>query len=533
MNGPPLARAALVLSLGNVGSRILGLAREQVIAGLFGAVAATDAFRVSSRVPLALYDLLVGGMVSSALVPVFSSYLAAGRRRELGELWGSLAGLALLILAGAAAALALAAPLLVDVLAAGYPPDVRDLSVELLRFLLPSLVFMGLSGLLMALLYAQRHFGLPALALMAYNLGVVVAGLALYRAMGIFSLALGVLAGAGLQMALQASDLRGLPVRLALNLQHPGVARVLRLYLPVALGLVVSTLGIAVDTNLASRTGEGNLAAMGFATTLVQFPLGLVAAAVSAAMLPDLARHAEALGTPGDPGAHDTALTAYRQALAQGLKLVLVTIIPATLGLLALREPLVRLLFQRGAFDATAAQRTSVAFLAYAPGLPAAAVDQVLISGFYARQQTLQPVLVGVMGVGVYLAVGLALLAPLGMPGLALANSAQWVAHMAVMLLLTHRGLGGLQGLGLRATLLRSLAASGVMLATLRIAGWLIPPDAAAGAPALALSLALALLAAALGYLGALARIGPAEARLLASALRTRLATGGPGSVAP
>lgn len=564
MRHPPLAQAALILALGNIGSRVLGLAREQVIAGLFGATAVTDAFRVSFRVPLALYDLLMGGMVSSALVPVFSGELAAERRSELGTLVGTLLNLVVVIMAGVVLALVAAAPFLVRALATGYPEEVRTLSVGLVRLLVPSLLFMGASGLFTAMLYAQHRFVLPAVAGMAYNAGIVLVALMLHQRFGVTSLVLGVLAGAGLQMLLQSQALRGISYRPRLSLRHPGVGQIARLYLPVALGLIVSTVGIAIDTNLASRTGEGNLAAMGFATTLVQFPLGLVATAVSSALLPSLSRHAQATdeaaavsepssqlpGSDVPPGlaalqdaspedatamvegtdTSDTVpSTAYKEALAQGLKLVLLTIIPATLGLLVLRKPLVQLLFQRGAFDALAAERTSAAFLAYSPGLPAAAIDQVLIYGFYARKRTLPPVLVGVMGVGVYVAVGLALLGPLGMPGLALANSAQWVSHMVVMWVLTHSSVGGLSGLGLLAAALRALLASGIMLGVLLAAGALISLETTVGTLALGASLTALLIAGALTYVGALALIGRNEVHFLADAFRARVRSGGSG----
>lgn len=513
----PLARSALIIGLGNVGSRVLGLLRELVIAALFGATAPTDAFRVAFRVPLALYDLFIGGMISAALVPVFSGL--TGDRALLTRLISALLTLIVLVLLLVVALLLLAAPWLMPLLAAGYPPEVQQLSVDLVRVLMPSLIFMGLSGVLTALLYAQERFQLPAVAIMAYNAGMVVAALLLHQVFGIASLAIGVLAGAAFQVVLQSPGLRGLPLRPSIDFSDPAVRQVFRLYFPVALGLVVSAAGIAIDTNLASRTGAGNLAAMGFATTLVQFPLGLVATGVSAAVLPSLSRSFQA-ATPG----HDAGVIAdpagYRAALGLGLRLVVVTILPAAVGLTLLREGVIRLLFQRGAFDALAAQRTSSAFLAYAPGLPAAAVDQVLVYGFYARKQTLQPVLVGVVAVGVYLAVGLALLQPLGMPGLALANSAQWTVHMLIMALLTYRSLTGLSGIGLWPTIARTVAATAALAGALTVAAALLP--SATGSDALTASavvVALVIIGAAV-YLAALALVGREELRLLASAFR-------------
>jgi len=259
--------------------------------------------------------------------------------------------------------------------------------------------------------------------------------------------------------------LRGMPLSLLFQPRHPAVRKIAALYTPVALGLAVSAVGVAIDTNLASRTGEGSLAAMRFATTLVQLPLGLVATAVTSAILPTLSRYGPSVLT----GAGRGDLVEYKSYLALGMKVVLLAIMPAAVGLVLLREPVVQILFQRGNFDAEATQRTALAFLGYTPSLPAAAMDQMLIFAFYALKNTLVPVAVGLLGVGIYLAVALALISPLGFFGLALANSAQIVSHALVLLALLWRTVGGLSGLDLGPTLAKVLAASlamvGVVLA--------------------------------------------------------------------
>lgn len=198
------------------------------------------------------------------------------------------------------------------------------------------------------------------------------------------------------------------------------------------------------------------MAAMRFATTLVQFPLGLVGSAVAFAVLPTLSRHAAA--GPAPNGAN-----AYKATLARGISMVLMLIVPASVGLAVLREPLVRLLFQHGAFDAEATARTALAFLCYSPSIPFAAVDQLLIFAFYARKNTVTPVLVGVAGVVVYLAVALTLLPTLGMAGLVLANSAQWIVHALILLTLLWRTIGGLRGYGLGWSTLKVVAAGLIM----------------------------------------------------------------------
>lgn len=450
-----IAQAAVIIALGNVTSRLLGIVRELVIANLFGATGTTDAFVAAATVPTMVYDLLIGGAITAALIPVLSDY-ADDRPDDLSKVASTALNLAALVLVAVVAVALPLAPQLVSLLGPGFSPIVRDQAIDMVRIILPAVVFLGLSGVTTGLLYARRRFVLPAFAAAIYNLGIIGAAILLSGTFGAASLVIGVLTGSLLQILLQAPALGGFRYRPVLSLSHPGVRRMAALYLPVMGGLVVSQIGVLIDRNLASQTGEGSMAAMRFATTLVQFPLGLVASAVAFAVLPTLSRHAAAALGSGDP-------SAYKSTLAQGLRMVTVLIVPAAVGLAILREPLVQLLFQRGAFDAWATERTSLAFLCYSPSIPFAAIDQVLIFAFYARKNSLTPVLVGVLGVGVYLAVALTLMPSLGMPGLVLANSAQWIVHALVLMSLLWRALGGMRGHGLGPALWKTAAASAIM----------------------------------------------------------------------
>ncbi|HEX9014414.1 MAG TPA: lipid II flippase MurJ, partial [Chloroflexota bacterium] len=276
------------------------------------------------------------------------------------------------------------------------------------------------------------------------------------------SLVIGVVTGAVLQVAIQLPGMRGLRLRPRLDLSHPGVRAILKLYAPVAVGLIVSNIGVIIDRNLASHTGEGSIAAMRFATTLAQFPLGLVATATSFAILPTLSRHASSVIS------HQSSVlgpqsSAYTATLKMGMKMVLVLIVPAAVGLAVLREPVVQLIFQRQAFDASATALTALAFLGYSPGIVFNAVDQLFIFAFYARKDTRTPVAVGIMAVFVYLAVALPLVRPLGMLGLVLANSAQWTSHALVLLWLLNRRVAGVIDADIGVFLLKVAAASAVM----------------------------------------------------------------------
>lgn len=421
-----LGRSALLLSIGNIASRVLGLAREMVIARTFDD-ALVSAFTVASQVPTLLYDFLIGGMLSAALVPVLSDY-AHRDRNEFARLVGlllTLFGTLLLILTGL---LYLAAPQVAWLLAGGFSqtdPTLLPLTTELIRAITPAVWLFSMAGLLTAVLYALQRFTWPALATALYNLGIVVAAPLLAGRIGVKSLVVGILAGAFAQFLLMALDLyqMGFKLRPQFNWRHPALARVLRLYLPIALGLVVMLFQVGLDRRLASGAEAFSLAWMRYATTLQQLPLGLISVAISLAALPRLSQY---FATGQD--------LAYRQTLGRGLRMVLFLIIPAAVGLWFLGAPLTQLLFGSNRENATNTTQIVLALQVYLVGMVFAAVDFPLNYAFYARNNTLLPAVVGLFSVVVYVVVALLLLHPLGYLGLVWADSAKQASHALVML---------------------------------------------------------------------------------------------------
>ncbi|MFQ5855226.1 MAG: murein biosynthesis integral membrane protein MurJ [Anaerolineae bacterium] len=452
--GPGIARSAAIISAGNIASRVLGLVREQVIAYLFGAGPLVDAFVVASQVPTLIYDLLIGGLLSSALVPVFSDYAAPERRPELWRLASIVFSLVASIMAIFVLAIELGAHWVALAMGSGFSPDTLAAATQMIRIMVPALLFFGLSGASTGLLYSLKRFRYPAFGAAAFNATVITVGALLAAPVGIYSLALGVLAGAGVQLAIQLPDLPRAHLRFKIDLSHPGLRRISRLYVPILLGLVISNIGVIIDRNLASRTGAGSIAWMRYATTLIQAPLGLVSVAISLAALPSLSQRHVA----GD-------LDGFRQILASGLRMILVLIIPATVGIFVLAEPVIQLLFEHGEFVPFDTLQTSRALRLYLFGLPGAAIDWPLIFAFYARKDTLTPALVGVVAVLIYLAVAptLAFVAGMGFLGLVVANSVQLTSHAVIMLVLLHRRVDGVRGSGLVETAAKTGLAALVM----------------------------------------------------------------------
>jgi putative peptidoglycan lipid II flippase len=434
---------------GTVLSRVLGLGRESTIAFLFGKGGSVDAFTVANHVATIVYDLLISGTVSAALVPVFSEYSARKEQRaEFGKVVSTILTLAALFLVAAVALLEVVALPLVSFMGADFSPENRGLALVMTQWVLPGVIFMGLSGVVMAAHYSLGRFVYPAFTSAVFNAAIIFCAFTLAGALGVKSLALGLVVGAFGMLALQAPGLRDIPLRPNLDWRHPAVRRIFKLYAPVGLSLVVSSGALIIDRNLASQTGEGSISAMRFATTVVQFALGMVSAAISLASLPSLSQHF----ARGDSAA-------YKRTLSAGLRLVTVLVLPAAAGLLALAGPIVGLLFQHGAFNAADRDVTALALLFYVPGLPFGAIDQVLIFGFYARKNTVTPVVVGMLATGVYLIVALSTYKTWGMPGLVLANSLQLTFHALVtgfLLWRTMRSEGGLRGYGIGDTVLKA-----------------------------------------------------------------------------
>lgn len=468
-SGAGLARATSLLAVGTIASRVMGFAQELLMAHFFGTVGGlVDAFQIAITVPRDLYDLAISGYVNSALVPVLSEY-AANDREDLWQLTSALLGIVTLVLsaltillelfAGPVVAIYRGTPDPLEVFARpilpGYPytvtPEAIALTVNLLRITTPALLFLGLYSVLSGVLYSLKRFSAPAFGSAVFNGILVILLVALTPVLGIERAAIGWLLGAAAQMGLQIVALRRNPIHLALNLRktfrHPGVRRIGRLYVPVALSLVVDVLiNRTFSYHLASEAGSGDIAYMNWATSVREFPMGLVGTAISIAVLPTLARQAL------DKGQRQ----AFADTLGQGIRLVLTLILPATAGLFVLAGPLIGLLFEHGAFTVADTTITALVLRLYLLGIPFAAVDLLLIFAFYAHKDTLTPALVGVFSLVCYMVIALVLRSPYGFYGLMVADSVKFLIHTALSFILLRRKLGGLGHQRLPLTLLKT-----------------------------------------------------------------------------
>ncbi|NWF69959.1 MAG: murein biosynthesis integral membrane protein MurJ [Chloroflexi bacterium] len=536
-----VARATGVLALGNISSRVLGLAREVVLSNLFGAGAAVDAYRVAVNIITAFYDLLIGGHVNGALIPVLSEVLARKGRNELWRLVSILCSLVTVALALLVIAIVVFAPQIVTLNGSGFDAETTRLAIDLLRLTAPALLFLSLFAVLSGTLYALRMFHWPAFAGALFNGTIVLVTLVFVsppqftaqmdglmigwtqaRAPEAITItALGWLAGALAQVFLQLPGLRGAAVRFTLVWRHPALRQIARLYAPVIFSLVLDTLVIRqFSYNLASQTGTGSIGYMGWATTLIQFPQGLVATAISIAILPTLARQAALIADSGEQ--------AFKDTLGLGLRLATTLIVPAAVGLFVLAVPIVALIFQHGAFTAHDTAMTALALRLYLVGLPFAALDLLLVYAFYARQDTLTPALVGLLSLAVYMVVAVALLPTYGLFSLMIADSVKHIVHASVSAYLLWRRLKGLGGQRLALTFVKvGLAAVGLALVTRTALVLLVGVWGIQSFWLEALTVVVAGGTGSLVYLGAAWTLRVEELRWLLAMLRQRLGRGG------
>lgn len=446
-----IAQASLVMIGTLVASRILGWLRLSVIGARFaGEPRELDAYIAAFRVPDTIFNLLVAGALSSAFIPVFTSYLAKEREREAWRVASSVMNAMLVALVALSAILWLAAPLLVPLMAPLYDPEQLALTTELTRIMLLSPIFMGLSSLFTGVLNSYRQFLSGATAPLVYNLVIILFALFASPFLGIHALAYGVIAGAAMMWLVQVPELTFRRTRYALSfdLGHPGVREIATLAWPRTLAIATVQVALFVDVNLSSRMAPGSLTALIYAFQLVLLPLGVFSIAISAAVFPTLSRYAS-LGQPAR----------MRDALEQAIRWIVFLTLPTIIVMIVLRRPIVHLLFQYGDFGDLMREMTALAFLFYSLGLVGHALVQILARAYYATKDTATPLVMTVVSIVVNVILAILLAPSLGINGLALANSIATLAE-ATLLLVVLAPRARLRIVGLSVSTLRHLAAS-------------------------------------------------------------------------
>lgn len=418
-------------------SRIFGFVRDMVIASIFGAGLSADAFFVAFRIPNLLRRLFAEGSLSITFIPVFSEYLTQSGEKEAFQMARSAIRMLCVLLIGIVIVGVLLSPLIVRLIAPGFSqtPGKLALTTALTRMMFPYIFFIGLVALFMGILNVLGHFAAPALAPVCLNVAMIGSVFLIAPLMSdpITGLAVGVIIGGFLQLVLQTPFLirKGFLFWKQAPLYHPGLKKIGGLMAPTVLGAAVYQINILVGTLLASLLPQGSVSYLYYADRLVQFPLGIFAIAIATAVLPSLSRQAAAKN-----------MDALNETFGYALRLVLFITVPAMIGLIVLREPIVALLFKRGAFDVDTTRQTAIALLYYGLGLWAFSAVRVVVSTFYALQDTRTPVRMAIISIVVNIVMGVILMKPLAHGGLALATSLASMLNLTLLIWILKQRLG-------------------------------------------------------------------------------------------
>ena len=443
-------------------SRVLGVVREQVLAALFGAGDATDAYNVAFRVPNLVRDLFAEGAMSSAFVPTFTRHLTTAGKDSAWRL-GNLVinGLIVITVALVVLGVIFAEPL-VGLFAGAYRevPGKFELTVFLTRLMLPFLTFVAVAAAFMGMLNSLHRFFIPALSPAMFNVATIICALTLVPLMPALSLpaitaiAIGTLVGGVAQLSLQWPSLRreGFTYRPILDWKDESLRRVLVLMGPGTIGLAATQVNVLVNTVLATGEGTGAVSWLNYAFRLMYLPIGLFGVSIATATLPAVSRHV-AVRNEG----------AARRTVADGLSMMLMLNIPATVGLMVLAPPIVRLIFERGAFTAVDTAATAVAVQYYAIGLVGYSVVRITSPVFYALGQNRTPVMVSVATVLANAVLNIWLVGLMGYRGLALGTSIAALFNATLLMFFLRKRFGGIEGGRISASLVRITIAAAIM----------------------------------------------------------------------
>ncbi|MEX2663029.1 MAG: murein biosynthesis integral membrane protein MurJ [Vicinamibacterales bacterium] len=459
-----LAKSAGVIGLATMASRLLGVAREAVLAAVFGASAspAMDAFNVAFRVPNLLRDLFAEGAMTAAFVPTFTRTLTTQGKADAWRL-GSMVMNALILVTSVLALLGIFfAPEITGAYAPAYAevPGKLELTTDLTRIMLPFLTLLAVAAAMMGMLNALRHFFVPSLSPAMFNVASIFSALVLVPLMPyvglprIMGLAIGTLLGGLGQILLQWPSLRreGFRYQPLVSFRDPAVLEILRLMGPATIGLAAVQVNLFVNTYLATWQEQGAVTWMQYAFRLMYLPIGLFGVSVATASLPDISRQANANDLPS-----------VRASVSRGLRMMLMLNVPATVGLVVLAEAIVALIYERRMFNAYDTASTAQALMYYAPGLLGYSAVKIASPTFYALRDARTPVTVSVLSVVANIGMSLALVRVLGFRGLALGTAIAAVLNAVVLLWLLRRRLGGLEGRRIAVSFAKISVASLVM----------------------------------------------------------------------
>lgn len=458
-NHKNIAKAASLMLVAILLSRILGLVREIIIAGQFGQGGDVSAYTAAFNLPDLLYFFLSSGALSSAFIPVFTELFQNGKQKEAWQVFSIIASLMGIVLTAIIIIAEIYAPPLVTIFAvpgfAAKNPDLVPITIALTRIIMPCQLFFFMGGIMMGTLEARQKFDARAAGPVIYNLGIIAGAILFGHWVGIKGLAFGTLIGAfvgNIVYTYYCLKKEGFEYKFSLNLKHSGVIKVAVLALPVILGLSLPQINVIINKLFASWISESAPAALNYANRLMQLPLGIFAQAAGTAILPALSSYAAA-----------KEFDKMKSAIGYGIKTIMIENIPATIFMAIMADPLVRTIYMSNAFTSADVPITAIALTFYSLGIFAWAGQAIVARGFFAIQNTMTPVIIGTISTLIFIPLNFIFLKTLGNGGLALSTTVAVIINFLALTVCLKKRLGGIDGANIFRTLKKIFIATAVM----------------------------------------------------------------------
>lgn len=521
-----IGRSTAFFSVATGLSRIAGLVREIIAARYFGVGPQMSAFTIAFQLPNLVRSLFADAALQAAFVPVFTEQLEAGRRKEAYRLGATLIFLITAALGVITALFVLLAPQLVPLFAPGYEGETLDLTIALAQILFPILIMLGISGVVVGILNSYGRFGVFAIAPLFWNLAIIAVLVLLAPAFSedkqVYAYAIGVLVGTALQLGMVSFDLRNTPFRMrrVIDWRHPLLKKVLILMLPVTISLGLINVNLVINSivgTLIPGTLAGTAeplaayapAAIDKAFRIYMLPQGVFSVAVSTVIFPTLARYAAR-----------NDFDDMRRTMANGMRMILLVLVPAAAAILVLSEPMIRLVYERGEFTAPQTPLVAEALFWFAFSLPFNGLFLILTRTFFSLQRPWTPAWIAALNLVITAGVALALYEPFGVAGIVVATAAATAASVAAQMIVIREPLGGLELRSLLSAAVKITIASAILAGVSWLAWDLLDDALGRGTLAQVCSLGVALAAGGAVYLAAVLAMRVPEARQLLAVVR-------------
>jgi putative peptidoglycan lipid II flippase len=453
-----IARSTAFFSIATAASRVAGLAREVVAAGYYGISGPMSAFTIAFQVPNLIRALFADAALQPAFVPVFTELIGKKAYKEAFRLASTMLLLVTMVLGAITALFVLLAPVIMPVFAPGFEGEVLDLTVALSQVLFPILVLLGVSGVVVGILNSYDRFGAFAISPLFWNLSIILVLVVLEPLFEgqdrIYAYAIGILVGTLVQLLIPAWDLRNTPYRFSWSFdwRHPGVRRVLLLMLPVTISLGLINFNLLINSFFGSLVSDQAPAAIDKAFRIYQLPQGIFSVAIATVLFPTLARFANA-GEIGN----------LRATMANGMRQILFVLVPAAAAILALSDPMIRLVYQRGAFDSAETAVVATALFWFAFSLPTNGLYLLQTRTFFSLQKPWQATALATIDLVVSALAALALYEPFGVGGIVAGTGIGTTATVVAQAVILRREFDGLELRRLLSTATRITVASAAL----------------------------------------------------------------------